>query len=79
MKIHECQAKNLFSSFGIPVPQGEVATSAEQAREDDNGLFHHLEIAGFPFVEFIAGTFVNEEKPDYLEIYDRFVSEHLGG
>jgi len=33
MKIHEYQAKMLFSSFGIPVPRGEVATTAEQAGE----------------------------------------------
>ena len=31
MKIHEYQAKKLFSSFGIPVPRGEVTTTAEQA------------------------------------------------
>jgi len=32
-----------------------------------------------PGEEFIVGTFVDEEKQDYLEIYDNFVSEHLGG
>jgi len=33
MKIHEYQAKKLFSSFAIPVPQGKVATTAQQAGE----------------------------------------------
>ena len=30
MKIHEYQAKELFASYGIPVPQGGVATSADE-------------------------------------------------
>ena len=33
MKIHEYQAKALFSQFGIPVPKGEVATSPAEARD----------------------------------------------
>lgn len=32
MNIHEYQAKRLFGRFGIPVPEGDVATSPEQAR-----------------------------------------------
>lgn len=32
MKIHEFQAKALFRKAGIPVPEGEVAESPEQAR-----------------------------------------------
>jgi succinyl-CoA synthetase beta subunit len=31
MNIHEYQAKQLFSSYGIPVPPGDVAGSAEEA------------------------------------------------
>jgi len=33
VKIHEYQAKALFSQFGIPVPKGEVATSPAEARD----------------------------------------------
>ena len=33
MKIHEYQAKGLFSRFGIPVPRGEVATSPAEVRD----------------------------------------------
>ncbi len=33
MKIHEFQAKDLFRSFGVPVPRGGVATTPEKARE----------------------------------------------
>ena len=33
MKLHEYQAKALLAGYGVPVPQGEVAESAEQARE----------------------------------------------
>lgn len=32
MKIHEYQAKKLFAEYGIPVPRGAVAATAEQAR-----------------------------------------------
>jgi succinyl-CoA synthetase beta subunit len=31
MKIHEYQAKAILSRFGVPVPRGESATSAEEA------------------------------------------------
>ncbi len=32
MKIHEYQAKEIFAAFGIPVPKGKMATTAEEAR-----------------------------------------------
>ena len=31
MKIHEYQGKQLFRNYGIPVPDGEVASNAEEA------------------------------------------------
>jgi succinyl-CoA synthetase beta subunit len=31
MRLHEYQAKDLFRRFGIPVPQGEVAASSDEA------------------------------------------------
>jgi succinyl-CoA synthetase beta subunit len=33
MKIHEYQAKELFRKYGIPVPQGRVAFSSDEAAE----------------------------------------------
>ena len=33
MKIHEYQAKEIFSRYGVPVPKGIVAASAEEARQ----------------------------------------------
>ncbi|MFZ1946980.1 MAG: ADP-forming succinate--CoA ligase subunit beta [bacterium] len=33
MKLHEYQAKSIFARFGIPVPAGEVAATAIEARE----------------------------------------------
>ncbi len=33
MKIHEYQARQILKSFGVPVPGGEVAYSAAQAKE----------------------------------------------
>jgi len=32
MKLHEYQSKHIFSKFGIPIPKGRVATTAEEAR-----------------------------------------------
>ncbi|MCX7945333.1 MAG: ADP-forming succinate--CoA ligase subunit beta [Deltaproteobacteria bacterium] len=33
MKLHEYQAKTLFKEYGIPVPDGDVAKTPEEARE----------------------------------------------
>jgi len=33
MNFHEYQAKHLFADYGIPVPRGEIATSADEAVE----------------------------------------------
>ncbi|MDL1969495.1 MAG: ADP-forming succinate--CoA ligase subunit beta [Candidatus Desulfofervidaceae bacterium] len=38
MKIHEYQAKELFRKFGIPVPEGKLATSVEEAKEAAQAL-----------------------------------------
>lgn len=33
MKIHEYQAKQIFSRYGIPIPRGRVASSADEAKQ----------------------------------------------
>lgn len=33
MKIHEYQAKEIFSKFGVSIPKGKVATSEEEAKK----------------------------------------------
>ena len=33
MKIHEFQAKKLFTDYGVPVPKGRVALTPEEARQ----------------------------------------------
>jgi succinyl-CoA synthetase beta subunit len=33
VKIHEFQAKQIFARYGLPIPRGKAATSAEAARE----------------------------------------------
>ena len=38
MKIHEYQAKEIFARYGIPVPQGSVATTATEARRTTEAL-----------------------------------------
>ncbi len=32
MKLHEYQSKQLFAKYGLPIPQGEIATTPEDAR-----------------------------------------------
>lgn len=44
MKIHEYQAKALFRTFGVPVPDGAVAFSVEEAVDVARGL------GGYPVV-----------------------------
>ncbi|MCK4657672.1 MAG: acetate--CoA ligase family protein, partial [candidate division Zixibacteria bacterium] len=38
MKIHEYQAKQIFERHGIPVPPGEVVTTAEEAKAIAEGI-----------------------------------------
>ncbi|MBU3954611.1 MAG: ADP-forming succinate--CoA ligase subunit beta [Proteobacteria bacterium] len=44
MKIHEYQAKDLFRRYNVPVPDGQVAFSVEEAKQIAAGL------GGFPVV-----------------------------
>lgn len=38
MKIHEYQAKRIFVEYGIPIPDGDVANTPEEAREITNRI-----------------------------------------
>ncbi len=38
MKIHEYQAKEILRNYGVPVPKGGVAETAEEARNIANGI-----------------------------------------
>ena len=38
MKLHEFQAKDIFRNAGIPVPEGKVVTSGDQALDAARGL-----------------------------------------
>ena len=44
MKIHEYQAKELFKKYGVPVPEGGIAFSADEVVEVANKL------GGYPVV-----------------------------
>ena len=33
MNVHEYQAKDILASFGVPVPSGKVAATADEAAE----------------------------------------------
>ncbi len=39
MKIHEYQAKNILSKYGVVVPRGEMATTPEEAEQAAKNLF----------------------------------------
>ena len=38
MKIHEYQAKELLRRYGVPTPEGKVATTVEEAKEAARAL-----------------------------------------
>jgi succinyl-CoA synthetase beta subunit len=38
MKLHEYQSKQIFSRYGIPIPKGRVASTADEARNIANEL-----------------------------------------
>ncbi|MCG7983318.1 MAG: ADP-forming succinate--CoA ligase subunit beta [Candidatus Thiodiazotropha lotti] len=42
MNLHEYQAKSLFASYGIPVPQGQAVSSPSEARAAAQGLGGNL-------------------------------------
>ena len=44
MKIHEYQAKKLLKKYGIPVPDGDVVSTVDRAKQIANTL------SGFPVV-----------------------------
>ena len=39
MKIHEYQAKDILRKYGVPVPDGEMATTIEEAETAAKNLF----------------------------------------
>ena len=39
MKIHEYQAKDILRKYGVPVPDGEMATTLEEADTAAKTLF----------------------------------------
>ena len=32
MKLHEYQSKQIFARYGIPIPRGRIAATADEAR-----------------------------------------------
>lgn len=44
MKLHEYQAKRIFSRYGVPIPRGEVATTPEEVRRIADDLGGHVVI-----------------------------------
>ena len=46
MKIHEYQAKQLLKQYGVPVPQGQVASNPDEVREVAKTLGKRVVIKG---------------------------------
>ncbi len=46
MKIHEYQAKQLLKQYGVPVPQGQVASNPDEVREVTKTLGRRVVIKG---------------------------------
>ncbi len=45
MKIHEYQAKEILRKYGVPVPDGEMATTLEEADTAAKALFGQGNVA----------------------------------
>jgi len=46
MKIHEYQAKQLLKQYGVPVPEGQVATTPEEVRNAASAMARRVVIKG---------------------------------
>ena len=46
MKIHEYQAKQLLKQYGVPIPEGQVASNPEEVRSVAQGLGRKVVIKG---------------------------------
>jgi succinyl-CoA synthetase beta subunit len=44
VKLHEYQSKRIFADYGIPIPEGDVATSSTEAREIAKRIGDHVVI-----------------------------------
>ena len=42
MKLHEYQSKQIFSKYGIPIPKGRIAVTADQAKQIAKELGSHV-------------------------------------
>jgi succinyl-CoA synthetase beta subunit len=42
VKLHEYQSKRIFAQFGVPIPRGDVASTAEEARQIAARLGGHV-------------------------------------
>ena len=83
MKAHEYQAKELLARFGVPVPRGRVAATAEEAKAIATELvFRHeqvVEAEDLPPVGLVEGTSslggLRDPRPELS--YDGFVAGSL--
>ena len=55
MKIHEYQAKEILRKYGVPVPDGEMATTLEQADTAAKALFGKGNVAVVVKAQIHAG------------------------
>ena len=55
MKIHEYQAKEILRKYGVPVPDGEMATTIEEADKAAKALFGKGNVAVVVKAQIHAG------------------------
>jgi succinyl-CoA synthetase beta subunit len=77
LKLHEYQSKKIFAEYGVPIPRGDVATTAEQARQIASRLGSRVVIKSQVLVggRGKAGGIRLAETPDEVE---RVASQILG-
>ena len=82
MKIHEYQAKQIFAKYGIPLPQGEVASTPEEAREIANRIGKPVMVKAQVYVggRGKAGGIKKADNPDEtLEVASQILGMEIKG
>ena len=82
MKLHEYQSKRIFARYGVPIPQGDVASTPEQARHIAARLGKRVVIKSQVLVggRGKAGGIRLASDPDEAEeIADQILGMHIKG
>ena len=77
MKIHEFQAKTIFAKYGVPIPEGSVATTPDEAGEIIFKSFSDI-------LSLVSGTYYPPRSKKVVNLINRlkgkkFAKSTLGG